>query len=119
MISLYHLYLYQLILFTGSPAYELCQDDKKFEELELAIYKYFANHSSPDFLRRIATVPNTDNPFSFNEHSNTSYMESEIHVFRRTVAYVPHKLYVSYHNMGYLDHNHTIGLSESPISNLF
>jgi hypothetical protein len=102
-------FLYFAATFPGTPAYIICRDSERYQKFKDLIHKYQSQFSSPEFHRLVSTSPNTNNPFAFNENSNTVYMQAYIQVFRRTKALVPKELYDEYQAQGLLDANHIIG----------
>lgn len=102
-------FLFLNTIFPGMPSYLICSDDKFYEEFKDAIYSYVTQFSSTKFYKLVSSIPNTENPFSFNETSNTIYIDKYIQVFRRAYANVPKKLYEKYAKLGLLDPDHTIG----------
>ncbi|CAA7258815.1 unnamed protein product [Cyclocybe aegerita] len=68
-----------------------------------------AQFRQDEFLKTVGTIANTNNPFAFNEHSNTIYLTKWVWVFRRTTAIVPTRIYNQYLELGLLDEGHTIG----------
>lgn len=91
------------------PSYIICTSDRLYEDFKTTLYSYIAQFSTQEFYKLVASIPNTHNPFSLNETSNTKYTDMYIHVFRRAYAKVPKALYMKYAELGLLDPAHTIG----------
>ncbi|KAG6836526.1 hypothetical protein H0H93_007135 [Arthromyces matolae] len=93
----------------GITSYAVCLQDDLFDHLKLTIYWFLQRFLKTSFLKRVATKPNTNNPFSFNAESNKNYISCYIAVFRRTRVKMPKELYDRYQSLGLLDPSHTIG----------
>ena len=104
-------FLYEYPLHPATPSHIITSDPAKFERLETLIFQYLNRFREKQFLKRVATVPNDDNPFCFNENSNNAYMTSYVTVFRRMKTNVKSSLYLEYCKQGLFDSNHVIGSS--------
>jgi hypothetical protein len=104
-------FLFLHAIFPGMPAYLLCENKEVFEHFSFQIYAYLKSFNTNKFYARIVSVTNSDNPFAFNEESNEQYMKHHILVFRRVKAKVDRQLYIRYCELGYLDPDHTMGMS--------
>ena len=82
-----------------------------FEEFATNVESYLKSFTEVAFLNSVTSVTNSDNPFAFNETSNTVYMQRHILVFRR--KRLMRELYIKYCRMGLLDPGHTIGISSA------
>lgn len=102
-------FLHLQLIFPGTPSRFICEKDEVFEDFAKGIERYLTSFTTDKFLDSVTSVANTDNPFAFNETSNTIYMQQHIHVFRRKKAKVPRTLYITYCEKGLLDPSHTIG----------
>lgn len=91
------------------PSRLICQDDSLFDKFATLVEQYLKYFTTENFLNSVTGIANSDNPFTFNETSNTMYMQRHIFVFRRTNAKVDRDLYIDYCKQGLLDPNHTIG----------
>lgn len=101
--------LHMLCIFPLTPAFVICMDDEKFARLEMGLFDYVSQFTSETYLNRASSVPNTNNPFSFNNHFNTEFLSKWILVYKRSKAKVPIPLYNDLLNQGLLDENHVIG----------
>ncbi|KAF8808875.1 hypothetical protein BYT27DRAFT_7222717 [Phlegmacium glaucopus] len=79
-------FLYLATMFPGTPAHIICQDSKHYEKFKDLIYTYQSQFSDPELHRLVSTSPNINNPFAFNENSNTLYMERYVKVFWCTTS---------------------------------
>jgi len=104
-------FLFGEAIFPGMPSYLLCEDDQRFEDFVSAIEAYLKSFTTDEFYNKIVSVTNSCNPFAFNDKSNEQYMKRHIMVFRRTWAKVNSDLYIRYCRLGYLDPDHTMGMS--------
>jgi len=102
-------FLFTLAIFPGMPSRLICEDEAKFQSFKNAISEYLTSFATAAFLTNVASVTNSDNPFKFNETSNTKYMGHYILVFRRIRAMVGEGLYIKYCKEGLHDPAHTIG----------
>jgi hypothetical protein len=102
-------FLYLQTIFPGTPSRFICEEDDVFTKFADSVELYLGSFTKENFLNSVTTVANSDNPFTFNERSNRIYMQQHILVFRRTRAFVPRKLYISYCRKGLIDPDHTIG----------
>ncbi|RDB24436.1 hypothetical protein Hypma_008475 [Hypsizygus marmoreus] len=102
-------FLYQIALFPGTPSYIICLDDRKYTDFKVSLHTYMAQFYAPEFLSRVASVANDNNPFAFQGISNLTYTSSYTLVFRRTSVKVPRDLYNRYASLGLLDPEHIIG----------
>jgi len=96
-------------IYPGTPSRLICEGDEEFQQFASSVERYLKSFTEPEFLDKVTSIPNSDNPFTFNETSNKNYMNGYIHVFRRTRARVPRELYVNYCRKGLLDPDHTVG----------
>ncbi len=112
-------FLFLQAVFPGMPSHLLCKDDATFTEFVAAIERYLSSFTTSDFLRTIATVANSKNPFVFNETSNDKYLKHHVLLFRRKSAKVDSELFVRYCNAGLLDPDHVMGKSFSFSFGLF
>ncbi|PPQ74876.1 hypothetical protein CVT26_011472 [Gymnopilus dilepis] len=101
--------LHELAIFPGTPSYFICCNGKRYADFKEGIRRYVKQFSTDEYLSRASSVPNTNNPVSFNEHLNTLYLRKYVKVYRRRMAVVPRDLYNKYLSLGLLDPNHTIG----------
>ncbi|PPR02049.1 hypothetical protein CVT26_008727 [Gymnopilus dilepis] len=102
-------FLHQQVIFPGTPAYIICEDEATFKQFENGIYDFFSQFTTPKFFRDVGSVPNSKNPFEFNELSNTRYMQKYITVFRRAESRITRDHYYQLCERGLLDPEHTIG----------
>lgn len=105
--------LHVMCIYPLTPAAEICKDDRSFFSFREALYDYINSFNSPSYLDRASSVPNTTNPFSFNEWANSEYLSRWVYVYRRTKAVVPVSLYNRYVSLGLLDDTHIIGKRSS------
>ncbi|KAJ7612330.1 hypothetical protein DFH06DRAFT_1371405, partial [Mycena polygramma] len=91
-----------------TPAVVLCRDEM-YSSLRAFFPVFMAQWISDDFKRRCGGTANSVNPLEFNYTSNTNFIASKVHCFRRKVARVPQDLYNKYQSQGYFDENHIIG----------
>jgi len=91
------------------PSHIICSNNESYENFKDAIYSYVQQFSSEEFYWLVSSIPNSDNPFAFNETSNTKYIDKYIQVFWRAYANVPKELHEKYMKLGLLDPEHTIG----------
>lgn len=75
--------LFTLALHPGTPCHIICTNDVLYQNLKEGIFNFLSMFDTPTFHKRTATIPNTLNPFTFNDLSNESYISSYIYVFRR------------------------------------
>lgn len=104
-------FLYQLAIYPGTPAYVICRNDTLYKEFKQHLHTYMLKYSSKAFLNDAASIPNSDNPFLFNDRSNRIYISKYIDVFRRTTKRVPKEIYNRHLREGLFDPSHTIGKS--------
>ncbi|KAF8974728.1 hypothetical protein BDZ97DRAFT_1646869 [Flammula alnicola] len=102
--------LHLLCWFPGTPSYVICSDDKLFNELADGIYQYLYQFTLRSFLDIASSVPNSDNPLTFNEYCNTVYLRKWVLVYRRSMAQLTLDLYNDYVSKGLMDDGHTVGL---------
>ncbi|KAI0318305.1 hypothetical protein OF83DRAFT_1242401 [Amylostereum chailletii] len=103
-------FCFELAIFPGMPANELCHDDSLFGDLCACIGPYMDQWASAEYLTRCSIEPNTNNPLSFNTWSNEVYYSMYIKVFRKSCnARILPALYNKYAERGLLDPKHTIG----------
>jgi len=87
------------------PSRLLCENDATFSDFVTAIEHYLSSFTTDVFLRTIASVANSMNPFVFNQTSHEKYSEHHILVFRQKYS----ELFVRYCNAGLLDPDHVMG----------
>lgn len=75
--------LFYLALHPATPSHVVCADATAYADFKATIYQYLEQYSKPEFLKRVVTTPNSNNPFEFNELSNREYTARYIAVFRR------------------------------------
>lgn len=75
--------LFYLAIHPATPSYVVCGDLEAYAHFKESVHLYLIQFTKPEFLKRVATTPNSDNPFEFNELSNREYMAQYIAVFRR------------------------------------
>jgi len=102
-------FLFEMAIFPGMPSYIIWENPEEFERLEVCLFRFMEVFDSDEYLNMVATVPNSDNPFTFNEASNDVYLEQYVTVFRRSRAMVHTELYFEYCRKGLFDSQHTIG----------
>lgn len=102
--------LHMICLYPATPSHVICEDPDLFRSFAEGIRRYVDQFSSPRYLQRATSVPNTRNPFSFNEHFNSEFLRKWVLVYRRNWAVVPVTLYNKYVRQGLLDRKHTIGM---------
>lgn len=102
-------FLHLVSIFPGMPSRFICETNEAFEPFATGVEGYLKSFTEPKFLKKVSSIPNSDNLFAFNDTSNTNYMQSYIHVFRRKAALVTRKAYIKYCEEGLLDPDHTIG----------
>ena len=102
-------FLHLQSIFPGTPSRLICEKMDVFEDFARNVESYLKSFTTEEFLGSVTSIANSDNPFTFNETSNTIYMRHYIHVFRRRKAIVPRALYITYCKKGLLDPDHTIG----------
>lgn len=113
-------FLYLQAIFPGTPSRIICRNDEVFKKFATNVESYLKSFTEEAFLDSVTSVANSDNPFAFNETSNTLYMQHHILVFCRTKVMVPRELYIKYCREGLLDPDHTIGTSSvHTLSSLF
>ncbi|KAJ6477183.1 hypothetical protein C8R47DRAFT_985057, partial [Mycena vitilis] len=98
-----------------TPAVVLCRDEEMCSSLRAFFPVFMAQWISDDFKKRCGGTANSANPFEFNYTSNTNFIASKVHCFRREVARVPRDLYNKYQSQGYChDPPHATLFSFSP-----
>lgn len=102
-------FLYQLAIFPGTPSYIICRSEERYQEFKTHLHEYMTWYSTDEFLNDAASIPNTGNPFTFNERSHRTYTSRYIDVFRRASKRVPREIYNQHVRQGLLDKTHTIG----------
>ncbi|KAI0309088.1 hypothetical protein OF83DRAFT_114326 [Amylostereum chailletii] len=113
-------FCFELVIFPGMPAIELCRDDSLFGDLRARIGPYMDQWASAEYLTRCSIEPNTNNPLSFNTWSNEVYYSMYIKVFRKSCnARILPALYNKYVERGLLDPKHTIGKSYQAAPDVF
>ena len=100
--------LYLLCLFPGFSSFLLCSNDDLFMRLEEGIHKYLLYFTTRAYLDMASSVPNSDNPFAFNEHANTFFISHCVKVYRTPQVRMPRELYNQYVSSGLLNEYETI-----------
>lgn len=100
--------LYLLCLFPGFSSFLLCSNDDLFMRLEEGIHKYLLYFTTRAYLDMASSVPNSDNPFAFNEHANTFFISHCVKVYRTPQVHMPRELYNQYVSSGLLNEYETI-----------
>lgn len=101
--------LFLAMIFPFMPAFNLCLDDSLFDHFLRVLLKYVEQWNSPEYLRRVGGLVNSDNPFTFQHNSNAHYLATWVKVYRKQEAKVKRNLYGAYQRAGFLDPTHTIG----------
>lgn len=104
-------FLFQLVIFPGTPCYIICRDEPQYQQFKAHLHKYMAWYCSDAFLNNTASISNTGNPFTFNEQSHQVYTSQYIDVFHHTSKLVSRGIYHRHVCQGLLDPDHTIGES--------
>ncbi|KAJ7176819.1 hypothetical protein C8R46DRAFT_44716 [Mycena filopes] len=101
--------LYCLALHPDTPSFDICSNDETYGELRTFLPQFMSTFASPTFLSRCAGLPNSDNPFIFNEVSNTHFLQGYVLVYRTLEVRMEVDLYNRYQRRGLFDPEHTIG----------
>ncbi|KAH9483662.1 hypothetical protein JR316_0003132 [Psilocybe cubensis] len=109
--------LYTLGIYPGTPSRVICSDPALYAAFETGLQNYLAQFGTEPFLSRASSVPNTTNPFDFNEHLNSEFLRKWVLVYRRSMAVMSAKLYNFYASRGLFDENHIIGGAYVPNCN--
>ncbi|OSX56317.1 hypothetical protein POSPLADRAFT_1068194 [Postia placenta MAD-698-R-SB12] len=98
-----HDVVYSLGIHPGMPASDVCRDDVLFSQW-----------TSQQYLIRVANIPNSENPFAFNDISNQRYLSESVLVYHKQCVYVPAELNDRLARAGMYDPSHIIGVTPDP-----
>ncbi|KAF7372546.1 hypothetical protein MVEN_00117000 [Mycena venus] len=101
--------LFFLAIHPDTPANVLCRDAIMYQSMRDFFPPFMAQWISDDFKKRCGGSANSSNPLDFSYTSDTNFIASRVHVFRKAEARVGADLYDRYQSLGLLDENHTIG----------
>lgn len=104
-----HDVVYSLGIHPGMPASDVCRDDVLFSQFVSTLQSYMSRWTSQQYLIRVANIPNSENPFAFNDISNQRYLSESVLVYHKQCVYVPAELNDRLARAGMYDPSHIIG----------
>ena len=103
-------FFFRTLIFPGTPSYVVCcTQPALYERIREQLPLFMARFGTPEFFEAVGSIPNSANPFAFNQKSNSTYMGRYIDVFRRVKVKLTREFYNAYARAGLLDKNHIIG----------
>lgn len=105
-----HDFVYSIGIHPGMPASDVCRDDALFSQFVSTLQSYMSRWTSQQYLIRVANIPNSENPFAFNDISNQRYLSGSVLVYHKQCVYVPAELNDRLARAGMYDPSHIIGV---------